>query len=448
MADRSLAGRLGRLRGPTKDASACVDGSPTASGDVDPAPLVRAGTVAQDSFADRVQRLMGGSSARSPGAPDESSLAESIGAERIAPGVLRLERLLDGRTRHGCAPLSCFVLDADPGLQRPLVEMCSRPACEDDEGLRWPAVFLDTETSGLAGGTGTWAFMTGVLRQDGDGWRLRQYLLARLDAEPVYLEAVRDELADAGTLVTYNGRAFDGPLLTTRFRLAGFPDPLHDLHHLDLLGPTRRAFGRVWPNCRLTTAETRLLRFVREGDLPGSEAPAAWLGWLRRGEIAPLSGVLRHNRWDLLSLAGLLPALARSFDDPTAFGADPHAVATFHRSKGREALALRLLESERGRLGPEALLDLARLYRRRGDWDSALRLWESLSATGDQQARLALAKYHEHRTRDLTLALELALGLPPGADRERRCDRLRGKLTEVGEDAGRDIEGDRRLAPD
>ncbi|MFD2111828.1 ribonuclease H-like domain-containing protein [Thiorhodococcus fuscus] len=448
MADRSLAGRLGRLRGQTKGASVGVDDSPTASGNVDPAPLVRAGTVAQVSFADRVQRLMGAPSVRLPREPDESALAESIGAERIAPGVLRLDRLLDGRTRHGSAPLSCFVLDPDPGLQRPLVEMCSRPECVDGEGLRWPAVFLDTETSGLAGGTGTWAFMTGVLRQDGAGWRLRQYLLARLDAEPVYLEAVRDELADAGTLVTYNGRSFDGPLLSTRFRLAGFPDPLRDLHHLDLLGPVRRAFGRVWPNCRLATAETRLLRFVREGDLPGSEAPAAWLGWLRQGEIAPLSRVLRHNRWDLLSLAGLMPVLARSFEDPAALGADTHAVARFHRSKGRESMALRLLEFERGRLGPEALLDLARLYRRQGDWESALRLWESLTASGDPQARLALAKYHEHRTRDVALALELANGLPPGADRERRCDRLRGKLTEVGEDADRDIEGDRRLSAD
>ncbi|EXJ13717.1 ribonuclease H-like domain-containing protein [Imhoffiella purpurea] len=443
MADRSLSGRLGRLRGRTGAAGPSAE-----TGVADSDAKVRAGTMVKASFADRVQRLMGGPAVRPRREPDESALSEALGAERIAPGVLVLDRTLDARIRHGALPLSRFVPDADPGPRQPLAEMSLRPDVSDGEDLRSPAVFLDTETSGLAGGTGTWAFLTGVLRVEGDGWRLSQYLLARLDAEPAYLEAVRQALAGAGTLVTYNGRAFDAPLLSTRFRLAGLSDPLRDLHHLDLLGPARRAFGRVWPDCRLATAESRLLRFVREGDLPGSEAPAAWLGWLRNGDPGPLGGVLRHNRWDLLSLAGLMPALARSFENPESMGADIHAVASFHQSRGREDVAWRLLESGRARLGAQALLDLARLHRRRGGWASARAIWESLVHGGDERARLALAKYHEHRTRDLTLALELARGLPSGPDRERRCERLRGKLAGVGVNADGDIELDGRMGLD
>jgi hypothetical protein len=293
-------------------------------------------------------------------------------------------------------------------------------------------VCLDTETSGLAGGTGTWAFMTGLLRARGDGWTLRQYLLTRLDAEPAYLEAIAAELACAGLLVSYNGLSFDVPLLTTRFRLSGQADPLPALPHLDLLKPVRRAYGRIWPDCRLVSVEQRLLGFKRKDDLPGSEAPAAWLAWLRAGEVTPLAGVLRHNRWDLLSLAALIPRLGEVFADPGAFDADVRAVAAFHQAQGRSDQAFDLLRSERRRLDAAGLMDLARLHRRRGDWDQARAIWEPLAAQGDAEARAELAKYHEHRTRDLHRALALARELPPGPLKERRCARLNAKLDARG----------------
>jgi hypothetical protein len=170
------------------------------------------------------------------------------------------------------------------------------------------------------------------------------------------------------------------------------------------------------------------LGFKRKDDLPGSEAPAAWLAWLRAGEVAPLAGVLRHNRWDLLSLAALIPCLGEVFADPGAFDADVHAVAAHHQAQGRSDRAFALLHSECHRLGTAGLLDLARLHRRRGDWDHARAIWERLTAAGDAEARAELAKYHEHRTRDLHRALALARGLPPGPLRERRCARLSAKL--------------------
>ena len=346
--------------------------------------------------------------------PDEGALADCLGAQVLGPGVLLIERFLDPRLRLGRFRLSAM---EEPRFL-PLPPDCA----PGNPPSTW--LCLDTETSGLAGGTGTWAFLTGFLRQEGRGWVLRQVLLTRLDAEPAYLEAVGAELAHPARLLTYNGRSFDAPLLATRFRLAGLTDPLSGLPHLDLLGPVRRAFGRCWPDCRLATVESRLLGVERRDDLPGAAAPLAWLGWLRRGETAPLARVLRHNRLDLCSLAGLLPQMDAVYADPATQGADVRAVAADHREQGRLDLALGLLAGHRRSLDPAGLLELAALYRRAGQWAQAVVIWESLEAAGDLQARAALARYHEHRTRDLERALTLTEALPFGEDRERRRARL------------------------
>ncbi len=111
-------------------------------------------------------------------------------------------------------------------------------------------------------------------------------------------------------LVSYNGKCYDAPLLATRYRLARLPNPLAGLAHLDLLHPVRRHWKGQWENCRLATAERQLLGVVREDDLPGSEAPAAWLTYLRGGSAANLRRVAEHNAQDLKSLAGVLLHMA------------------------------------------------------------------------------------------------------------------------------------------
>ena len=389
---------------------------------------------ASPTFAERLNRLQVGREPKHPSAPpDETVLAAALGAEVLAPGVLLLERRLEARQRHGRIQLGV------PHEPRHLswshanpVDPVDRVGCGERERTAphprgW--LCLDTETSGLSGGTGTWVFLTGLLRAEGAGWRLRQYLLTRLDAESAYLERVAADLTPPARLLTYNGRTFDAPLLATRFRLTGRSDPLAGLPHLDLLPPTRRAFARTWPDCRLATVESRLLGVQRTDDLPGAEAPAAWLGWLRCGETGPLAAVLRHNRDDLLSLAGLLPVLDAVYQDPAAYGADCRGIAAAHQTRGDPALALRILAANRRALDATGLHDLARLYRRAADWTAAIGIWEELSARGDAAARAALARYHEHRGGDLVRALALAEALPPGEARERRCQRLRTRLS-------------------
>lgn len=187
-------------------------------------------------------------------------------------------------------------------------------------------LFFDTETTGLAGGTGTRAFMIGaadwsVHPADGPGLRIRQLLMATMGAEKAMLEAFRAWLRPGTVLSSYNGRCYDAPLLKTRYRLARCADPLSALDHVDLLHPTRRRYRGTWENCKLATIERQLLRVVREDDLPGSEAPAAWLSYLRGGNARNLRRVAAHNHQDVVTLALLLQRLVAAEAEERALAA-------------------------------------------------------------------------------------------------------------------------------
>lgn len=178
-------------------------------------------------------------------------------------------------------------------------------------------LFFDTETTGLAGGTGTRAFMIGAAdwHRDaarGEGLRVRQLLMATMGAESTMLEVFAGWLSPTTVLSSYNGRCYDAPLLKTRYRLARRGDPLSALDHVDLLFPTRRRYRDTWENCRLATIERQLLRIQREDDLPGSEAPAAWLNYLRGGSARNLRRVGEHNHQDVVTLAQLFLRLVET----------------------------------------------------------------------------------------------------------------------------------------
>jgi uncharacterized protein YprB with RNaseH-like and TPR domain len=236
---------------------------------------------------DALRRLLGVRERRAPAIA--RSTDRRLEGHEIAPGVWRHEY-------RAAWPASPAALDlAALGHGR-----------VDPARLR----FFDTETTGLAGGTGTRAFQLGVGDWHEGGFRVRQLTLATLAGETAMLDAFATWLAPDDVLVSYNGRSYDAPLLATRYRLARRATPLAGLVHLDLLHPTRRRYRGVWENCRLATIERELLRIVREDDLPGSEAPRAWRTWLAGGSAHDLRRVGAHNRQDLLSLAQLLLRLA------------------------------------------------------------------------------------------------------------------------------------------
>ena len=373
---------------------------------------------------EQLQRV--GAARRQPGGRariSEVSLAARLGGQVVCDGVIRICERLSAGALHGDFPL------LESALRRAL------PLCAGGAPAR-ACVFMDTETTGLSGGSGTLAFLLGMARFSGDALELNQLLLTGFQGEAEMLGQARAFLVDADALVTFNGRSFDGPLLAARYRLAGLADPFAELEHVDLLHATRRSFKHCWPDCRLQTVEQRLLGVRRVGDLPGCEAPRAWFDWVRHGRDEALAAVCAHNRQDLLSLAVLPAALERGHEDPRSSGANVlawarHARRGRRRDSGDEA-AFAYLERHRALLASDGLLELARLARRRGDWQLAVALWEQLAAGGEPAAIEHLAKYFEHEQRDYARAAALTARLladTPGHRRhQRRAARLRARL--------------------
>ena len=225
-----------------------------------------------------------------PATPPFPAHDRELFGEEIAPGLRYTEEHVDW-----------------PGPPAPIDTRFARREDRID-----PARLLhfDTETTGLAGGTGTRAFMIGAADWQGGRLRLRQLTITTMAAEPAMLRTFAGWLAPDRVLVSYNGKCYDAPLLATRYRLARLANPLAGLDHLDLLHPVRRHWKGQWENCRLATAERQLLGVLREDDLPGAEAPAAWLTYLRGGPSTNLRRVAAHNAQDLKSLAGVLLRLS------------------------------------------------------------------------------------------------------------------------------------------
>ncbi|RAO74850.1 ribonuclease H-like domain-containing protein [Dyella jiangningensis] len=272
------------------------------------------------ALADKLRGLRRQAGVAAPAADDPRP------ARRSAPLPDNLRALLGVRHRVAASPRKATTAPASlpgrtlaPGLQLCEANSAWPPApptfhaqfAKLDAWIEPERLLLfDTETTGLSGGTGTRAFMIGVGDWHEGHFRERQLLITTLAGEAAMLDCFAAWLKPESVLVSYNGKSYDAPLLKTRFRLQRRASPLDGLMHIDLLHPVRRRWRGAWENCRLATAERQLLQVVREDDLPGSEAPAAWLGFLRGGSAAPLHRVAHHNSQDLRSLGGILQQFA------------------------------------------------------------------------------------------------------------------------------------------
>lgn len=304
---------LDRLRSLRQQAGVAPAAAPAAAPVVSPAigPDVSApGTPARRSeVPEHIRRLLGiRSKASAPG--PATAMLPPRDVDRHVPG----ERIADG----------LFYTEAmTPWPDAPAV--INAAFARLGHFARDQLLYFDTETTGLAGGTGTRAFMIGAADWRAGGLRVRQLTMTTMAAETAMLRTFAQWLADDTVLVSYNGKCYDAPLLNTRYRLARQPSPLPGLVHLDLLHPSRRRWKGQWENCRLGTLERQVLRIVRDDDLPGSEAPRAWLDYLRGGSARNLRRVAEHNAQDLRSLAGLCQHLSTLTERELALVAAPTA---------------------------------------------------------------------------------------------------------------------------
>ncbi len=355
----------------------------------------------------------------------------------LAPARLPRRRLdigdlVDG-TLHQTPAGSCFVgervfpLDHRHGAHR-LGEALAAPAAALALMARDPevrgldpreSVFLDTETTGLSGGTGTYVFLVGVGRFEGEAFVVRQVFMRDYAEEPALLHALDELCSSARTLVTFNGRVFDWPLLETRYLLALRARPrLRPLAHLDLLHPARRLWRGRLESCSLGSLERWVLGHRREDDVPGWAIPSLYFNYLRHGDCLPLRQVFRHNLHDVLSLAALVARLGQLLWRPLDAASSAEellAVGRLYEEAGWDRQAVECFEYGLRLEAPAAtratlLARLATLHKRAGRAQLAIERWRELARLGhgdDVGALVELAKHFEHRQRDYQEAIDL-----------------------------------------
>ncbi|MBM3152528.1 MAG: hypothetical protein FJZ96_10080 [Chloroflexi bacterium] len=278
--------------------------------------------------------------------------------------------------------------------------------------------FLDTETSGLAGGTGTYAFLVGIGFFRGDAFHLSLFFMRDPAEEPALLAAIERCLAPMQALVTFNGKAFDAPLLATRYRLHQVPVPFEGCLHLDLLPLARRLWRDRLPSRALKYLEENILDAPRTSEeVPGYEIPYLYFDYLRSGDARPLGGASSTNAMDVVAMAALLNHIGRMLSDPLhdsiEHGLDRVALAKLFEDLGCWGEAARLYERGLEERLPEAdfaqaVRRLSTLQRRRGDLEAAVRLWTTAAGDGHAYACVELAKHCEHRLRDIPQAIQWA----------------------------------------
>jgi uncharacterized protein len=324
-------------------------------------------------------------------------------------------------------------------------------------------LFLDTETTGLAGGTGTHVFLVGVGRFTGDALHVRQFFMRHPGDERGMLRALDADLRHAAALVTYNGKAFDVPLLETRFRMHGwtFDGPEQ---HIDLLSAARAIWKHRLPNCSLGTIERIVLGVTRDLDAPGWMIPQLYFDYLRSRNIGLLEPVFAHNRSDIASLARIT-ALVHAFEariDSPANQIDRLAVALhcLRRFSSDAALddlkALWSILSIPADLRLRAFREMSTTLKRQRRYAEAVAEWQRGLSDPSRPIRLfafeELAKYLEHRARDHAGAHALARRGADGAllardartiaRQSRRAQRLERKLLRHGNAASTDLTGE------
>jgi len=279
-------------------------------------------------------------------------------------------------------------------------------------------LFLDTETTGLAGGTGTYPFLVGLAWWEGGGLEVEQLFMREYSEERSLLAALAERMAERPVLVTFNGKSFDWPLLETRYRMTRTIPPPLPRAHLDFLHPARNLWRLRLGSVRLSQLERHVLGWDRGADIASEQIPRIYLDFVRGGHADPLVPVFQHNQMDLRGLAGLSGRILSLLGDEEGNnqdGLELYGISRICERRGEVKRARKLYEQSIASVLPQetdraARTALARLAKRDGDVARAHVLWESMLGNSREgyEAYEQLAIYYEHEAREPRRALALA----------------------------------------
>lgn len=280
-------------------------------------------------------------------------------------------------------------------------------------------LFIDTETSGLAMGTGTYVFLIGAGFFSDEAFHLNQFFIREYSEEPAMLYLISSLLERFDWVVSFNGRRFDVPLLRTRFILNQIDCCIDSLGHLDLLFPSRRLWRIRMENCRLVTLERKLFEVIRTGDVPSEDIPQLYFEFLKTGDARLISPVFYHNAQDILSLLALFGRIAVSMEQPFQsginWGEDFFSLGKVHQNLGDISRAAECYQEALKKQMPAVLnrqvkRELSLVNKKEGIWEQAIEQWQRLIAEAEEFEPFPyeeLAKYWEHRCRDYQKAIEI-----------------------------------------
>jgi uncharacterized protein len=323
----------------------------------------------------------------------------------------------------------------DAALRQDVIPM---PALDPNPGS---VAYVDTETTGLSGGAGTYVFAAAIARPIDGGLRVAQVFLPQQGMEAAFLYSLAGEMEPADSVATFNGSSFDLPVLRTRWVMARMPGDLTFHTHVDLLTLVRALYRHRLESCNLRSVEERLLGYEREDQIASALVPDAYFEYLHQGYSSRLEGALEHNRLDVISLVYLHSRLIRRLQgaDAGMDAADWLALGRHRYRRGARADGWRALRNATGFAEGDAAatagLLLARRLIRRGSIDAAdsLLSWLETKASEDIRVSVARARLFEWRRRDPQLALDVVEAaqkrMPEHANGlEQRRLRLRRKV--------------------
>jgi len=279
-------------------------------------------------------------------------------------------------------------------------------------------VFLDTETTGLSGGAGTVAFLVGLGYFTEEGFTVRQYFMRDYDEEAAMLMEVDELLSKHKGLITFNGKSFDWNLLQGRFIFNRMRPGLRDPLHIDLLHPSRAIWKLKLDSCRLTSLEENILREVRKDDIPGAMIPAVYFKYLEDRSTEDIQKVIKHNGLDIISMVSLLHRIASVIENPIEHSDGEYELlgaGSILEKNGEKDAVLECYElcmkAKSFTVRQNASKKLGMIYKRNKDYSRAVEHWTRMREHTDNlnlQPLIELAKYYEHKERNVIRALEIA----------------------------------------